>query len=269
MNQERPDEAMASEIVKRVMGIQLEHADKHGGVDYISPDRAAAALEVTTVTGGLKKSARRALSKSETDCSSTILLNCWIVFVADTHPESKTLLRRVQPMVVDLEMAGESEFDDQSARLHICDKGELSGIYERLLDAGVEGAVSEPHRSEDPDHIHRICVSTGSGGSVNGSDESLENLLQALGEKPDNAEKLRKCHTEQRHLFVWLDDDTEPNIAFPLSRETLQSRKSEGWGLPTTDPQLDAAITHLWVVHDRSRLGWLWDGAAWRELQDL
>lgn len=54
MNQERPNEAVARRIVERVMGMGREHADTHGGVDYVSPDRTVA-LEVTAVTEGKKK----------------------------------------------------------------------------------------------------------------------------------------------------------------------------------------------------------------------
>jgi hypothetical protein len=66
---------------------------------------------------------------------------------------------------------------------------------------------------------------------------------------------------------VWLNDDTGYNIARPLSREA-PSWGDDGWGLPTTEPQLDPAITHFWVVHARSLLGWLWDGETWQELRD-
>ncbi|KQV05015.1 hypothetical protein [Leifsonia sp. Root112D2] len=64
MNQERPNEAVAKQIVERVMGIELTHADTHGGVDYLSLD-GTVALEVTAVTDGEKKGARGALRKSE------------------------------------------------------------------------------------------------------------------------------------------------------------------------------------------------------------
>lgn len=42
-----------------------------------------------------------------------------------------------------------------------------------------------------------------------------------------------------------------------------------GWGAPSIDPALDEAITHLWVVHEGTRRGWLWNGESWRELSDL
>lgn len=175
----------------------------------------------------------------------------------------------MQPAIAELEFVGETFFHDQRAAVHVIENGELSHIYRPLLDAGVERAFYQPHpdRPEDPDHLHSIWPSTGSGGSVSGSDESLDRLMEVLNEKTDNPTKLRASAAEQSHLFVWLNDDTLYNIARPLSRQS-PSWADEGWGLPATKPQLDPAITHLWVVHDGSRLGWLWDGEKWRELRD-
>jgi hypothetical protein len=270
MNQERPNEADAKQIVERVMGVELEHADTRGGVDYLSPD-GTVALEVTAVTDGAKKGARDALRKSEAKgAPTTELQGCWIVFAADMQAGMKTFVQRVKPAITELEFAGESYFDEQPAARHVIQEGELSHIYRPLLEAGVERAVYKPHpkHPEDPDHVHRVWISTGSGGSVSGSDESLDRLVEALSEKTDNPTKLRESGAEHRHLFVWLNDDTWHNIARPLSHQNLSSA-DEGWGLPTTEPLLDPAITHLWIVHERSRLGWLWDGGSWRELRDV
>jgi hypothetical protein len=89
-----------------------------------------------------------------------------------------------------------------------------------------------------------------------------------LSRKKDNPRKLSASGVEQRHLFVWLDDDTRFDIARPLSREA-PSWGDERFGLPSASPSLDPAISHLSVVHERSRLGWLWDGDTWRGLRDL
>lgn len=269
MNQERPNEAIAKQIVERVMGIQLVHADTNGGVDYISSD-GTVALEVTAVTDGKKQGARAALSRSKAEGSPTTKLQgCWTVMVAENHPGMKTFVQRVQPAIAELEFAGETHFEQQHAMVHVIEKGELSHVYLPLLKAGVERADHLPHQyhPEDPDHVHHIYPITGSGGSVSGSDESLDRLMDALNAKSDNPAKLRTSGAEHRHLFVWLDDDTWYNIARPLSHEA-PSWGDEGWGLPTSEPQLDPAITHLWVVHARSRLGWLWDGQRWHEMRD-
>lgn len=93
MNQARPNEVIAKQIVERLMGIQLEHADTHGGVDYISTD-GTVALEVTAVTDAEKKGARDALSRSAAKGSPTTRLQgCWLVFVSDTQPGMKTFVQ--------------------------------------------------------------------------------------------------------------------------------------------------------------------------------
>lgn len=269
MNRQRPNEVDARQIVERLMGIQLEHADIHGGVDYKSKD-GTVALEVTAVTNGEKEGVRKALSKSKARGSQeSVLQGCWIVFAPDTQPQMKTFVQRVQPAIAKLELAGETRFEDQLAMEHLLEKGALSHIYLPLLQAGVERASTGlDQKHPDPDHIHQLFISTGSGGSVGGSDESLDRLLEELDKKSDNPAKLCASGADQRHLFVWLDDDSPYNIARPLSREA-PSWADEGWGTPTSKPQLGPAITHLWVVHERSRFGWLWDGDRWQELRDL
>lgn len=267
MNQERPNEAAAKDIVERATGVDLEHADTHGGVDYLSPD-GTVALEVTAVTHGEKKGARDALRKSVAkDDPTTELEACWIVFAPDDQSKMKTFVQRVKPALAELELAGISRFDRQSAAIHVLQGGAHATLYKPLLDAGVERAASDPHLKSqgDPAHIHQMIVSTGSGGSANGSDEAVDRLMSELDTREDNPKKLLDSGAQQRHLFVWLNDDSPHKIARPLSH-TVPS--GTGWGLPTVTPKLDPAITHLWVMHERSGKGWLWDGNVWAELQD-
>ena len=267
MNQERPNELVAKQIVEAKLGVLLVHADTHGGVDYKSAD-GKIALEVTAVTEGGNKGARDALKKSvKKGVPGATLASCWIVFAPEGQANMKTFLQRVQPALVELERAGETFFERERAGLHVIQRGPLAEIYRPLLDAGVERATHAPHRvsMEDPDHVHEVWVTTGSGGSVSGSNESLERLLDALSDKTDNPHKLAATGAEQRHLFVWVNDDTWYNIARPLSR-TTPSWAEEGWGVPSIAPALDPAITHFWVMHERSRLGWLWDGETWQAL---
>jgi hypothetical protein len=270
MNQERQNEADAKQIVEQILSVSFNHADTHGGVDYISTD-GCIALEVTAVTDGAKKGVRDALRKAGTDKSTSLTLQtCWIVFVPDTQPQMKTFRRRVLPMIAELELAGLTYFEQHRATVHVVKEGVHSNLYRRLLETGVERAIHVPH-SNHPDnsvHTHKLVISTGSGGSVSGSDEALARLTHELDKKTDNSAKLSATSSAQRHLFVWLDDDTAYRIARPLSRDAPLSPE-EGWGLPTNNPSLGSDITHLWVVHQRTRHGWLWDGESWHELRDL
>lgn len=269
MNQERPNELRAKQIVERVAGIKLDHADTHGGVDYLSPD-GSIALEVTAVTEGQNEGARQALRKStDKGATNAPLQKCWLVFIEEGQERMKTFVQKVQPAIAALELAGEERFDGQQAAVHVLEKKSLSHLYLPLIEAKVKSASSAPHetKSDDPDHVHRLIVTTSSGGSVSGSDEALAALTAELDLKPDNAIKLRASGANQCHLFVWLDGNTPYKISRPLEREAPGWGGGE-WGIPSTAPRLDVAVTHLWVVHYGSDRGWLWDGKSWQELNN-
>lgn len=269
VNQERPNEQRAKEIVERVMSVQLCHADTHGGVDYVSPD-GTVAVEVTAVTEGRRNGVRDALKRSvKKGVKDVELRSCWIVMVDDLQDEMKTFIQRAQPAIAALESAGETTFVDQPAHVHILQNSELSHAYRTLLEAGVTRASSAPHqaRPDDPGHSHQIVVSLSSGGSVTDSNDALGRLLESLKEKPDNAKKLSESGAAERHLFVWVNRNTAGSITRTLDGDAPDY--VTGWGAPSIDPTLDKAITHLWVAHEGTGRGWLWNGESWRELSDL
>lgn len=265
MNKERPDEREAKKTIEKVLGIKLQHADINAGdVDYRSTD-GRHAVEVTRVTDGRRRAGRDALDASRaTGTPPGVLQTCWLVMFPDTQYGLKTFLQRVHSALVRLELTGELSFKRQHAAAHVRREGPgdpLSVIYQQLLEAGVEHASRLPDHAES--HTHRVRPSPGSGGASSSSDQALDLLTDELSKKTDNPKKLKASGAEHRHLFVWLDDDTRFAIARPLSHAAPWN---EGFGLPSTPPVLDPAITHLWVVHQASGLGWLWDGQAWQEL---
>ena len=267
MNQERPNEERAKQIVERELRLQLDHHDTHGGVDYLSPD-GEVALEVTAVTDGEKDGAWKALKKSEAKgAPNSHLQGCWIIFIPDDQADMKTFVQRVQPAIVELELAGESYLDAQRAAIQAIQGGPLARVYRPLVEAGVERASSVPHERhpDDSHHKHRLFISPGSGGSASGSDEAVGLLLDELRPKTDNLRKLRESGSRERHLFVWVNDNTSFGIERPLSHEPPAGTE-EFWGVPSKAPVLDPVLTHLWVVHERSGMGWLWDGSSWRKL---
>ncbi|MGX5695719.1 hypothetical protein ACWKWP_05920 [Agromyces soli] len=272
MNQERPDERRAKRIIMRELGISLDHADKNGGVDYRSPD-ATIAVEVTRVTDEEVRKGLRAWSESDkSPISGPPLKTCWLVFTSQTTPGLKTYRQRVHPLIAQLEAAGLEEFFDQQAGLHVLQGGELAELFKKLLITKVEHASAVPHTGEaGPDHVHRVFITVGGGGSASGSDEAVALLSESLAAKTDNAVKLSASGADQRHLFVWIDGATPFDIERALSHEapSWDDDGDSGFGLPTRSPTLDPAITHLWVMHERSGRGWRWDGASWRALEDL
>lgn len=264
MNKERSDEREAKEIVEKIVGVRLEHADKTGGVDYRSAD-GRHALEVTRVTAGERRAGRAALAASRAKGTPPgALQTCWLAMAPDTQLGLKNFLQQVHPALVDLELAGETLFERQRAALHVIQGGPLASIYQLLLDAGVERASAAPDHGHSR-HTHQVMPSLGSGGTASGSDQAVGLLTGELNKMKDNPKKLQASGAVHRHLFVWLDDDTRFDIARPLSRPAPSGH--DGFGPPSTPPALDPAITHLWVMHQGSRMGWLWDGRTWLELR--
>lgn len=149
---------------------------------------------------------------------------------------------------------------------------EHAELYRNLLLLKVEHASAVPHTGDpDPGHVHRVFVTVGGGGSASGSDEAVVMVTDALALKADNAQKLGSSGAESRHLFVWIDGATPFGIERALSQDapSWDDDADGGFGSPSLAPQLDPAITHLWVVHERSRRGWLWDGQKWKALEGL
>lgn len=268
MNQERPDEVRARSIVERATTLIFEHADKAGGVDYLSQD-GAAALEVTRFTDAQKRRGRvAARSSRDTSSASTELKSCWMLMVPETQPRMKGLVQRVLPSLVQLEEVGESRFSNRHAAGHVRGDGPKSAIYRSLLEAGVERAGALGDRpNPNSGHVHRAILSLGDSGTAAGTDEALRELENELDLRQDNFIKLSFVATKQRHLFVWLDDDTPYAVSRPLRRSAVNG-PPQAVELPTRQPRLNPVVSHLWVVNDESGCGWLWNGATWSPVQE-
>lgn len=275
MNQERPNERRAKEIVEREVGISLDHSDRNGGADYRSLD-GSIAVEVTRVTDEEVRKGLRAWSESdESPGMGTPLQTCWLVFTSQKAPGLKSFKQRVHPLVAGLEKAGLGSFFDQRAQMQLFQGGEHAELYRALLTMKVERALAVPHSAApEPDHLHRVFVAVGGGGSASGSNEAVALLCNALAATTDNAAKLTESGAEQRHLFVWIDGATPFAIERALSHQPPSWDDDDdgdgntGFGLPTQPPTLDPAFTHLWVVHEGSGRGWLWNGQTWRFLEN-
>ncbi|MFZ4842101.1 hypothetical protein [Mycetocola saprophilus] len=264
MNKERDDERAAKLVIEAVLSICLSHADHTGGVDYVSVD-GRHAVEVTRVTDGEKRAGRSALRWAKrAGMPEGDLQTCWLVIVPEGQSGLKTFRRDVYPAIIELEKAGETVFWRQIAALHMLEGGPLSEPYKILLEAGVESASAVPDHSHKKQE-HRVIPLLNSGGSSSGSNHAVAQLAAALKRKPDNPDKLKDSGKEHRHLFVWIDDDTPLVISRPLARDAPAWSDGE-YGVPTVPPQLDAVITHLWIAHEGTGRGWLWDGAAWCEI---
>lgn len=266
MNHERLNESRAKAAIERELSVVLVHADRTGGVDYLTAD-GSMAVEVTRVTDEAARRSSQAWSRAEKAIvAGPELLNCWLVFVAETTPGLRTLRARVHPLIAELEVQGLRSFDEHMVDHEVDKRSVLGGLFRGLRVIGVQRALSAPRCSSEAVHVHRVFISPGGGGSASGSDEAVTLLCAELATRPDNSEKLLATEAGRRHLFVWVDSFTAFAIERPL-RSAPPSWEVDGggsFGLPTQPPSLPAGVTHLWIVHERTGLGWLWDGTEWR-----
>jgi hypothetical protein len=288
-NKARPEELHALAIAERVLGIELIHTDSNGQVDLQSADPVGSldgevAIEVTTVTSQeriatlkrLRKTIEERASKIPGNLPPVVLKNCWIVLAPDTQPNVHKTVRLAEKHLALLEKHNVSRFDSLQIARRPQGGGsgakELDGAYARLAQLGIQlasvvaGCEREVERDGSP-HRHKAVFSLGSGGSASGSNESVGLLCQALAGRSDNLQKLHISGAKRRHLFVWVDDDTQFSIARPLARIEPEEGDGGQFGLPTVAPNLGPSVTDLWVVHSRSLRGWYWDSESWRSLE--
>jgi hypothetical protein len=266
-SQERPEEVEVRAVVETILRVSLTHADVNGGdVDYrfTTSTGRSAALEVTTVTSSKTKIARDKWDKeSPTFGPAPTLQGCWQVWLEDTDVRYKGLTSRLEPALAVLETAGR-EFD--SGRLHefIDTPLPLREAVSLLAGEKVKHArrYSLLCRVEGHQPPHRIDIVRQSGYSAAGSDAALTLIEEVLNTKHDNFGKLRGA--DERHLYVWVDRDTDLAVARPFRGGT--ATKWDHFGLPTRPPELAEPVDHLWIVDRATSTGWVWTANGWTAL---
>lgn len=290
-NKARPEELHALAVAQRVLGIKLLHTDSNGQVDIQSVDSLGSldgkvAIEVTTVTKQARIATRERMRKTleqeraaetQDNMLPALLNTCWIIIASDTQPGAHKLRRQAEKHLAVLEKNQTTRFDPQRDIVPVREldpaSNELREARIALARLGIQVAEAVPNhiRETGPDdipHRHKVVVSLGSGGSASGSNESVELICAALGDRADNPKKLRASGAKHKHLFVWIDEDTSHSIARPLAGNMPEWAAEEQFGVPTAAPNLDETVTHLWVVHSGSLRGWYWDSGTWRALQE-
>lgn len=264
-NKERPEEAQARGIVESVLGVSLTHADSNGDVDYrfSSAEGTSGALEVTTVTNPKNKIARdQWIKESPTYGPAPSLNECWQVWIDDTDVRYKGLLDRLEPALAALAAAGR-RFDRGRLPEFIGAPDAERRAAQILATEKVTEAVPYPElcRAEGHEPPHRIDLVRESGASASGSDAALTLIEEDLNAKPDNFSKLRDA--DERHLFAWVDGDTDLAVARPFRGG--QVAEWEHFGLPTRAPELMGTVDRLWIIDRATLTGWVWTSSdVWR-----
>lgn len=265
-NKERPEEVEARVIVERITGLELIHHDANGAADYITADHSTAALEVTTITNqGLRSSSELLAQLRNNPHPDGRLECCWSATVDEHHRKLKGIQLRIANAIAGLQDHNVSSVSEWEWATYVWGGHAARGAVEILVRDRVQSVErwAEYCQAQDDHPIHCITFMTSGGGSAAGSEDSLALIVEELLARDDNSRKLRAETVSERHLFAWLDDQTDFAVARPLDRD--DDARWEHFGLPSSSPNV-SDVDHLWVVHRRSRRGWHWTGEVWESV---
>jgi hypothetical protein len=162
-----------------------------------------------------------------------------------------------------LEAADVTEYD-QYATAHRL----LKSIPETVLSlAALQVVQAHVIPTKDPS-VQHIFISPMAGYTARGSDAALAAIEEYLASRTDNIRKLNESGATERHLFVWLDRDTPGEISRPFTGGRIVESFGH-FGLPPRAPILPDRVTHLWVLHSGTGIGWRWHQPAGWEPLDL
>ena len=245
---ESPDELRAATYAATLLGLPLEFTDLNGNVDYTSAD-GSTSLEVTRYTN---KQVKVDLAASE-KADYVIPLgggHDWIVTFAG-YPRFKGLVQRLYPALQGLETHGLVQYTDQ-----------MDWWLERVPTLEDEIAVLNAERVIDAQAMVRrgevahLMIMTSGGWTYGGPDSALELLEARLALDRNHSEKLRRQATSHKHLWAWVDEETDRGLARALAPDEQR--------LPARPPELPDGVDQLWVVEEASGRGWFWNGTEWR-----
>lgn len=228
-----------------------------GQVDYISEDiQYSCVLEVTTHTNEI----RRALRKGDKDYTGIIcrpeLLSDWVIQTRD-WPRRKLIEKEVIPQLQTLNVHGISEYYKSSHEWWMRKVPTLENAINVFNSASVEYVKKQTLVNRDETGFSNVVLLPMVNWTYGGPDSALEIIETSTLLDSGNRKKLSGVDARTRHLFIWVNDDTDGNV--------LEAFNSINLELPSRHPNLPAEITHLWIVHRKTEIGWYFDPAiGWR-----
>jgi hypothetical protein len=248
---ESPDERRAAQYAATVLGMAFEFTDLTGNVDYTSRD-GSTSLEVTRYTNKQLKVDLVAAQRAD----FVLPLgggHHWIVTFAG-YPVFKGLVQRLYPALQGLETHGLVQYTDQMDWWleHV---PTLQDEIARLNRERVIDAQSQVPREE----VANLVIMTTGEWTYGGPNAALELLEARVALDRNHSEKLGRQPTRRRHLWAWVDDQTDRGLARALGSEENR--------LPSRSPELPPEVDQIWVVDEVSGRGWLWDGTSWSFVQ--
>ena len=185
----------------------------------------------------------------------------WNVAVSAKKVRYNGLAQRLEPHLRVLEDNGVDLVDDTAiasmAPGQVRDAA-LAIVAERVLRAKV-------FPTKDPS-MRRLFTTPMGSWTSRGADDALGIIEKYLAASTDNQRKLAEADTDQFHLFLWLDSDTDGAVAATFT--ALEAHDGQLIDLPSRPPELPDPITDLWVIHRATGRGWMYSFAAgWRPVE--
>lgn len=263
-NKVQPEEILAAQVLRRVLGVTVTHTDVNGETDlfFETPMGTSGAVEVTFLTDQQTKIAQDAwVRERRREHVVTQLASSWNVTVKGDSVRYKLLRQHLEPHLAALEAAGTTEYDQYGIAHRL-----LKSIPQTVLGlAALQVVQAHVIPTNDPSVQHIFLIPM-AGYTARGSEAALAHIEEYLADRTDNVRKLEESGATERHLFVWLDRDTPGEISRPFTDRRIVERFAH-FGLPHRSPILPEGVTHLWVLHSGTGIGWRWhQPAGWQPL---
>lgn len=251
---ERKDERDARMIVERVLNVNLKFADFYGGVDFeFVRNERVAVLEVSRITREESRRGQEAWLKRGTSVQAPQLRNSWLV-MTDGYPMYKNIGQSLGSALAQFEAHHLERYEAEMQwwLRQVPTLGEaLRALDRRMVRTATSFACFETRPKEEVSKIHLLPSSAWISDGPNGTVAELATYI-ASGASDDNFKKLMSVDASERHLWFWVDAHTMERMRHPV-------HDPDGhYSLPAVMPDLPEHVTHLWLVDDVAKHGWLW-----------
>lgn len=251
---ERAEEFTARKFLESFLNLDLHLADVGGTrqVDYIfSKDNLKCSLEVSRFTEQIQKGLWEVYSDGDEMLHFPFLRGHWLLSACGI-PKTKDVEKYIFPALNTLERYYLDSYWPSLQSWWFKRDCELKVVAEAFELTGIESAQSRPQMFYQDDNLRfNIGIIYGNNWMYGGPDSALEILEEYIGRTEDNLEKLAKTGSDERHLWLWLDNHS--------LREVSDAFKDESIDVPSRKPNLPPAVTHLWIVNEVNGLGWRYE----------
>jgi hypothetical protein len=254
----RPEEQWASVVIAETLGVPVvQHDDGSRAsmhdLSIVYPRRAPGAVEVTTATDGQTIALRKSLNRPAGRWIEPDLEGGWVIEVAP-GASGKRIRRELPDLLRDLEAGGVRDLvvspwrppsagsEAQAESLGITSMHQVGTGY----PGSIYSLIDEP-----ADRRGGWMAPTGDALAAWAGD------FLAGGARRDVCSKLERSGASERHAVVILPGSTFAQ--FDVTNLLMDDHAP----LPTVDPDMPAAITHIWLMSTwSSGLGMRWEPAS-------